>query len=214
MNIIIFGAGGFAREVIHIVEDMKEIHKEINIVGYIDKDNSRKGEVLEGYPILGDISFFEEKAIKNFKAVCAVGDVKLKLDLIMEIKKIGLDFVNIIHPSVKIRNSTKIGTGNIICDGNIITSNVTIGSYVVLNLSCTVGHDAIIDDYTTISPGANISGNVTINKKCYIGTNSAILQGKTIGENSIVGAGAVVASDISENSVAVGVPAKVVKSNE
>ncbi|WP_214709024.1 MULTISPECIES: acyltransferase [unclassified Exiguobacterium] len=54
-----------------------------------------------------------------------------------------------------------------------------------------------------------LTGKITIGSNTYIGTRTIILPGVTIGENCIIGAGSVVASDIPNNSVAVGVPAKV-----
>ena len=58
---------------------------------------------------------------------------------------------------------------------------------------------------------ADIIQKVTIGNNVFIGTNSVILGGVTIGDNVIVGAGSVVNRDIPANSVAVGTPAKVVK---
>lgn len=55
--------------------------------------------------------------------------------------------------------------------------------------------------------------NTTIGSNCFIGVNSVVLPGVTIGNGSIIGAGSVVTKDIPSNSVAVGNPAKVIKSN-
>jgi acetyltransferase-like isoleucine patch superfamily enzyme/DNA-directed RNA polymerase subunit RPC12/RpoP len=52
---------------------------------------------------------------------------------------------------------------------------------------------------------------VVIKKRASIGTHVYILSGVTIGENSVIGAGAVVANDIPPNCLAAGVPAKVIK---
>lgn len=53
----------------------------------------------------------------------------------------------------------------------------------------------------------NIAGNVRVGNYAEIGTGTNIIQGKTIGENAIVGAGSVVVKDIPPNCTAVGVPA-------
>lgn len=55
---------------------------------------------------------------------------------------------------------------------------------------------------------------VKISDNCHIGLNATIMPGVTIGKNCIVGAGAVVTHDIPDNSVAVGVPARVIESVE
>ena len=52
---------------------------------------------------------------------------------------------------------------------------------------------------------------VTIGKRVWVGANVTILPGVTIGDNTVVGAGSVVTRNLPANSVAVGVPAKVIK---
>ena len=53
---------------------------------------------------------------------------------------------------------------------------------------------------------------IHIGKNVWIGSNSTILPGVTIGDNAVIGAGSVVTKDIPENMIAVGCPAKVIRS--
>ena len=98
--------------------------------------------------------------------------------------------------------------GLIKCEGAIVTTNVTIGKHVHLNLHVTVGHDCILGDYFTAAPGARISGNVTIGECVYVGSNAVIIEKLTICDNVTIGAGAVVTKDITEPGTYVGIPAK------
>lgn len=104
-----------------------------------------------------------------------------------------------------------IGRGSIISPGTILTTNVTIGEHVIINLNCTIGHDCKIGSFTTLSPGVNVSGNVTIGELCYIGTNAVIREGITICDEVTIGAGGVVVKDITEPGVYVGNPVKKIK---
>lgn len=63
-------------------------------------------------------------------------------------------------------------------------------------------------------PDLEITKPITVGDNVYIGNNVIILPGVTIGSNVIIGAGAVVSRDIPDNSVAVGVPARVIKTTE
>ena len=63
-----------------------------------------------------------------------------------------------------------------------------------------------------VSIGSNKGKAATIGNNVYIAPNSSIVEDVIIGDNSIIGAGSVVVKDIPENAVAVGVPAKVIKS--
>ena len=82
---------------------------------------------------------------------------------------------------------------------------------MVINLDCTIGHDADIEDFVTIYPSVNVSGNVLVGQCTELGTGMQIIQGKTITANSIVGAGAVVVKNIEEPGTYVGSPAKKIK---
>lgn len=60
----------------------------------------------------------------------------------------------------------------------------------------------------------DVLGPIKIGDNVFIGNNAIILPGVTIGDNVVIGAGAVVSRDIPSNSVAAGVPAKVIRSLE
>ena len=57
----------------------------------------------------------------------------------------------------------------------------------------------------------DLFGTIIVGNNVHIGTNAIIMPNVTIGNNVIIGCGAIVTHDIPDNSVAVGVPAKVIK---
>lgn len=52
---------------------------------------------------------------------------------------------------------------------------------------------------------------ISIGSNVWVGTNALILPGVTVGDNAVIGAGAVVTKDVDKNSVVAGVPAKIIK---
>lgn len=79
-----------------------------------------------------------------------------------------------------------------------------------------------INDWSYVASGAiilshdyinRIHAKTTIGKNCFIGANAIIMCGVTIGDEVIVGAGAIVTKDVPSNSIVVGNPARVIKSN-
>ena len=78
-------------------------------------------------------------------------------------------------------------------------------------MNCTVGHDCQIGDFVELSPDVNISGNCTIGDFTNIGTGAVVLPNIRIGKNVVIGAGSVVTKDIPDNSLAYGIPARVMK---
>ena len=91
-----------------------------------------------------------------------------------------------------------------------------IGAFTYINAK----NGVIIEDYVQIGSHCSIysvstidnkEGEVILKKGCRIGSHSVIMPGVTIGENSIIGAFSFVNMDVPDNTIAVGVPAKVIK---
>ena len=210
-KLIIIGASGFGREVAWLVERINKNNREWELLGFIDDNKSLTGEVINGYKVLGTTDCIGEHIDAYF--VCAIGASKTREAIISRISNNnpGLKFATVIDPSVEMSNLVSIGEGSIICAHTILTVNITIGSHVIINLDCTVGHDAILNDFVTLYPSVNVSGMTEIGRCSELGTGMQIIQGKKVGKDSIVGAGAVVVKDIPDKCTAVGSPAKPIK---
>lgn len=210
-DIAVFGVGGFGREVLSLIQNINAFEPTYNIVGFFD-DGHEKGEVVNGYPVLG-----KTKDLNNWPTelgiVISIGNPVVKKSLVNKIHNPQVVYPTLIHPNVILGapELMKIGKGCVICAGNIITTNVTIGDFVILNLACTVGHDTIIGDYGSFMPTCNISGEVLIGEGVYCGTGVKIINQTSIGEYATIGAGAVITKPIPGHCTAVGVPAKVIK---
>lgn len=212
-NIAIIGAGGFGREVKTIIDSINKINATYNFIGFYD-DGKEKGSIVNGFPVLGgvkDINLVEEE----LSIAVAIGDPKTKKKIVSLIENDVISFPNIISPSSEISDDyVSLGKGNIICSGVIITCNIDIKDFVILNLMCTVGHDTVINDYSSFMPSVNISGEVEIKEGVYVGTGAKIINQLEIGEFTIVGAGAVVSKSLPAKCTAVGLPAKPIKFHE
>lgn len=213
-DIAIFGIGGFGREVLTLIKHINQNKPTYRIVGFFD-DGHEKGEMVNGYPVLGKIEELNDWSTEIDIVVC-IGNPEVKKKVIDKITNPNVSYPTLIHPNVIIGDSdyVKIGKGCIICAGNMITTNIEIENFVILNLGCTVGHDTIIKDFAAFMPSCNISGEVLIEEGVYCGTGVKIINQTSIGEYATIGAGAVVTKPIPGRCVAVGVPARVVKVKE
>lgn len=208
-DLYIIGAGGFGREAAWLVERINEAAPTWNLKGFID-DNEALWNSSEGkYPVLGGCDYL--KSLGKVSAVCAVGTAGVRKRIVEQLENSEVAFATIIDPSVLVSDRTAIGRGSIICAGSIVTVDARIGSHVILNLDCTVGHDAVLGDYVTVYPGVNISGNVEIGACSEVGTGSQIIQGKKTAPDVVIGAGAVVVKDLMESGTYVGSPARKIK---
>ena len=212
-NIVIIGAGGFGREVKMLIDQINEGSLQYNLLGFYD-DSVQKGTEVFGLEVLGSVEELNQ-VTKPTAISIAIGSPKVKKDIKDKLSNPMLSFPRLIHPSVVLGiPSETIGIGAIICAGTIITVNITIGEFVILNLGCTVGHDTVIGNYCSFMPQSNIAGEVILGEAVYVGMGVGIINQVTVGNNVTLGAGSVVVKNISSNCLAVGIPAKVIKEYE
>lgn len=210
-DLYIIGAGGFGREVAWLVEKINKTEKKWNLRGFIDDDAALHDTEEDGYQVLGGCDYL--KQLKGeFWAVCAVGNPAIRKRIIERLADCGgIHFAVLTDPDVMVSVRTEVGEGTVICAGNMITVDIKIGRHNIINLGCTIGHDAVLEDYVTLYPGVNVSGMVHVGHTTELGTGAQVIQGLTIGKNTVIGAGSVVVKDMPGNVTAVGSPAKVIK---
>src|SRR5688500_14355554 len=187
-SIAIYGAGGFGREVLMLLRQLNLKHQEWNIIGFFD-DNTNLGDTIEKLPVLGTmakLNHFENELYM----VAAVGGSHVRAALVQLVANKNIKFATLLHPSVEVHDfqNITIAEGAIICAGNILTTGISIGKHVVLNLKCTVGHDVVLEDFVSLMPGCHISGNVKIGEGAYLGTGAVVLNGIEIGAYATIGA--------------------------
>ena len=205
-DLVVYGTGGFAREVHQVVEDLNTDGETWNVLGFLDDDASQEGATIHGLPVLGGRSWLAARAVA---VALGIGGSAARWRLVADLSTLNGDirFPTLVHPLAWIGNRIELGEGSIVCAGSLLTTDLKIGSHVILNLDCTVGHDSYLEDFATYAPSVNISGAVTVGEGCDVGTGASIIQGISIGSWTVIGAGAVVVRDLPSNVTAVGTPA-------
>ena len=212
-NIVIIGAGGMAREVRWLIEDINREKKVFHFLGYIVSDLKKVGKLDSKDSILGDYSWFKVNGLSQINVAIGIGNPQNRLEVVKELSLLRKNIIypNLIHPSaVYDKNSIKLGKGIIICANTVLTVNVIIQDFVFINLICSIGHESIIGRGSVLNPSANISGGILIGSGVLVGSSATILQYLKIGDFSRVGAGAVLTKSIPKNVTAVGIPAKII----
>lgn len=197
-NIVVLGAGGFARE----ARDWAEQTGSFRVSAFFDE--FPKAQELDGLEILSDWN-----QLKKFDSyVLGVGDPLLKEKFMNLAAAQGRKAATVVHPTVVIGRKVEIGEGSVVCPMTVLTTNIIIGRAVMLNLTVTVGHDCRIGDYVTVSPGANISGGCHIGANTYIGTNATLREYVNFPANSTLGMGGSLVKTAETPGIYVGNPAK------
>jgi sugar O-acyltransferase (sialic acid O-acetyltransferase NeuD family) len=207
-DIIIYGAGGLGREIALLIEDINNVEKKWNIIGFAD-DNTPKGTVINSYTVLGGI--YELNAVTSaVSVVIAVGDSSIRSKMYCAIANPGISFPILVHPTVQLgsKQFNLIGRGSVITAGCILTTNIKLGDFTLLNLMTTIGHDVHLGNFVSIMPGCSLSGLINGDNRIFIGTGAKILPNINLGEACIIGAGAVVTKNVRPYDTVVGVPAR------
>lgn len=202
-NIIIIGAGGFAKSVIDSVD-----FSLYRIEGFID-DYKEDNEHL-GYPILGK----NLDCIKNpegFFYFVAIGNNEKRTKWYKELKARNLQIINIIDSSAMVSDHARIGEGCFVGKMAIVNSKAVIGDNCIINTKALVEHGCHIDSHVNISTNTVLNGDVYVGEMSFVGSCSVINGQIKIGRNVMIGSGSVVINDVDDNTTVVGVPAKVIK---
>jgi acetyltransferase-like isoleucine patch superfamily enzyme len=118
---------------------------------------------------------------------------------------------SLIDPSVAAPRVLRYESGLYINSGCSLGAASVFGSFVFINRGAAIGHHAKLACYVSIGPGAVIGGQVTIGMGSVIGAGAVVLPKIVIGENSVIGAGTVVTRDVSDRTLVLGNPARVVE---
>ncbi len=203
-KILVIGAGGHARVIIDAIE-MEGNH---TVIGLID-NNLEPGTFFAGYSIIGgDCSL--DKVTDVDGVIVAIGDNWRRQQLVNYVKsKLPLlPFISVIHPNALVARDVLVGDGTVILAGVVINSGTRIGEHCIINTRASVDHDNHFEDFVSIAPGVTLGGRVVIKKGAAICLGANVVHNIKIGEDSVVGAGALVLDDIEPRVVVVGLPAR------
>ena len=202
----IVGAGGFGRECHAWASQHPDCDKAWVIAGFLD-DNAEAlkafGDFAPVRPLAG------HRPADDYVYLCGLGLPDAKEKLIAPLVSAGAEFITFVHPRAILGARVKLGKGVVICPGAVLSTDIVLGDFAMVNLNSTMGHDASLGAWSTLSAHCDLTGHVKVADRVFMGSRATVIPGKKVGARSIVGAGAVVVADVPPGVTVVGNPARI-----
>lgn len=205
-KLLIVGAGGFGRELYAWASQHPDCGCQWQLAGFLD-DNPEAlkpfGSFAPIFPLTG------HRPAADQLHLVGLGMPALKEKLIAPLVSAGAEFLTFVHPSAILGARVSLGRGVVVCPGAVLSVDIDVGEFAMVNLNSTIGHDARLGPWTSLSAQCDITGHVQVADRVFLGSRSTIIPGKTVGSRATVGAGAVVVTDVPAAVTVVGIPARI-----
>ena len=208
-DLVFLGAGGTARDVLSLVEDLNRDQERYRCVALLDDDKKLWGREVQGVPITGPLA--DVKRFDSAQFVNTLGssrNYRCRYDVPARLGLSTKRFETLIHPTAVLSSSATVGEGTIILPHVVLLSDVTVGDQVLILAGSILNHDDRIGDYAILASAVNLSGAVEIGSCSYIGSGACLILGIRVGENALVGMGSVVLKNVAPSTVVAGNPAR------
>ncbi|HEY0673486.1 MAG TPA: NeuD/PglB/VioB family sugar acetyltransferase [Longimicrobiales bacterium] len=209
-SLLIWGAGEHGRVVAEIARAAGYV-----VAGFADADVALRGKVADAAGarvLLSEQELIEcllgVRSMPNEvdAIVPAVGDNGTRFRHIWLLD--ALLAPALIHPTAFVSPSAIVQPGSVVGPMAVVNTNARVGRGVIVNTAGIVGHDAVVEDAAHIGAHAVLTGEVQVGERAFVATSASIIPGVRVGADAIVGAGAVVLSNVADGSTVVGVPAR------
>lgn len=202
-GVIVIGGGGHAAVVISTLRAAGHV-----VVGVYDDDTQLQGQSILGVTVLGAIADLPPDPEQP--AVLGIGSNQVRRRLA---EQLSLRWISVVHPQAWIADEAVMGDGCVIMAGAVIQPRSIIGRHAIINTSATVDHDCKLGDYVHLAPGVHLAGNVQVGAGSFLGIGACVIPGQRIGGETTIGAGATVIGNLPDGVVAVGCPARIIRTS-
>jgi sugar O-acyltransferase (sialic acid O-acetyltransferase NeuD family) len=212
-ELVLVGAGGFARETAEAVRAVNAEQPTWDLVGFVDDDPELHGVRVDGLPVIGPLT--ELKRLPYAHVVVCTGHPGNYFSRKRLVQRLDVDpahFATVVHPTAVLPATVRVGRGSVLLAGVVATAAVTIGDHVAIMPGTVLTHDDVVGDYATVAAGVRLAGQVRVGEGAYVGAGALVRERRSVGAWALVGMGAVVLDDVPAAEVWAGVPARRLRS--
>jgi sugar O-acyltransferase (sialic acid O-acetyltransferase NeuD family) len=205
-RIIIVGAGGFGREVLHWARDAWP-QGVPRIAGFLSAD----ADILERHagcpPVIADPATFTPDPEDGLLLAIGIPGVRRRVaeDLLAR----GARFVTLIHPSAIVTTTARLGAGTIVCPAAVVSDAALVGRCALVNYHASIAHDCWVGDYAVLSPYAALAGGARVADDAFLAMHASVGPSTRLGSRSKVAANSCALCDVPADSLVHGVPGRI-----
>jgi acetyltransferase EpsM len=205
-DLIIYGAGGFGREIASMCDPGNTgtsgchggpYQPPWRVAAFIDDTSGTRGQSIYGVPCLGSY----DEAVPSFSGKevwchIAIGDNEGRKKIAERIKKVSWKPATVIHNTAYVSRETEVGEGSFFGPYVTVSPKSVIGKYVLLNTRSSIGHHATLGDFSQISLNASVLGYGHVGKGAMIGAHAVVMSNVTVGAWATVAIGTPILRDV------------------
>ncbi|WP_406283258.1 acetyltransferase [Embleya sp. NBC_00896] len=214
-DLLIVGAGGFARETAAAIHDFRAPRGSSGwrLLGFLDDDPARQGTEVDGVPVLGDAEAVHKWP--DALVVVCTGSPTNRWSRTRIVTRLGLPdtrWATLVHVSAVLPRTCEVGPGSVLMAQTVLTTAVRVGAHAHTMPHVVLTHDDDVGAFATLAAGVRLAGGVTVGRGAYLGAGAMVREHRGVGAWSLVGMGSVVTRDVPPAEVWAGVPARRLRS--
>lgn len=202
-KIIVFGAGDIAR-LAHFYFSTDSEHQ---VVAFTVDAAFRSADSFLDLPLVDFervAGLYPPASHRLFVAMSYARMNQVRAEKYLAAKTMGYELISYVSSRATMLTQYPTGDNCFILEDNTVQPFVRIGNNVTLWSGNHIGHDSTIADHCFVSSHVVISGHVAIERNCFLGVNATLRNGITVGEHTLIGAGAVIMKSTKPRSVHLG----------
>ena len=186
MEVIIYGGGKLGLYMLSLLSDEHFSH--LKVLGFVDDQLPKSNNhCSSGLNLFGTLKQYEnnpESTSDDIFCVLAIGynDLKARIGAFTDAKRMGIQFVTIVHPSAILLPGSDVAEGSYIGPGAILDVNTKIGAANFIDAGCVLSEEVIVGVGNYLSPKVVICGHTRIGMANFFGAASCVRNGLSIGD--------------------------------
>jgi sugar O-acyltransferase (sialic acid O-acetyltransferase NeuD family) len=207
--LFVFGASAHGK----VVAEAARQTNAFAVKGFLDDERAKWNTTFHGVPVMGGLDAVA-KLPAGAQVALGIGANRARSHVFGRLTGVGARIATIVHPSASVSRGAVVGDGTFVGPLAVVHVDARVGRGCIVNSGAVIEHDNVLGDWVHVSPNATLGGTVTVGTGSHVGLGACVLPNLTIGSWCVVGAGSVVRRPLADLSVAVGVPARVIRTYE